>query len=392
MKILVVHNHYKFAGGEDVVFAMETGLLREHGHEVVEYTDHNDRVDSMGKLQLATNTIWSRESKRKLSDLIIREKPDVAHFHNTFMMISPSAYYACQNAGVPVVQTLHNYRLLCPAAIFFRDGEVCEDCLGKAIPLPGVMHGCYRGDKAASGVVAAMLSAHRLRGTWHNAIDRYIMLTEFARQKFIGAGYKPEQLVVKPNFLNEDPGYREGTGDYMVFFGRLTIEKGAKTLLKAWTKVNPEIPLKMIGEGDLQAELEQFVAQNNLTNVEILGRKPREETLKIVKGAAAFVFPSQWYEGLPMTIIEAFACGVPVIGSKLGAAATVIEDGKTGVHFTPGDADDLAAKVNQFWQTRSAEMGANARHEFEARYTAASNYDQLMAIYEGVIAQKRQPA
>lgn len=384
MKILLVHNQYKQKGGEDVVFEAEKGLLERYGHEVIEYVEHNDRIDAMGKLSMAVNTIWSRQSKRAIADVLAKEKPDVAHFHNTFMVISPSAYYACRSAGVPVVQTLHNYRLLCPNAIFFRDNQVCEDCLGKIFPFPGVRHGCYRDDKAASGVVATMLATHRLIGTWNRVIDRYIMLTDFAREKFISAGFPAEKLVVKPNFLKDDPGCGESPGDYMVFFGRLTHEKGVMTMLKAWTQVDSAIPLKIIGDGDLMDEMKQFVAEHNLTNVEIMGRRPREETINIVKDAAAFVFASEWYEGLPMTIIEAYATGTPVIASKLGAAATVVVDGETGLHFKAGDPGDLAAKVTQFWAERTPKMGQTARHYYETRYTAETNYDLLMNIYQSV--------
>jgi glycosyltransferase involved in cell wall biosynthesis len=385
MKILLVHNYYQIPGGEDVVFAAERQLLLEHGHEVIEYTVHNDAIERMNRLNLAANTIWSMSHRRELAQLIAREKPDVAHFHNTFMLISPAAYYACRTAGVPVIQTLHNYRLLCPAATFFRDGQPCEDCLGKFFPWPGVVHACYRDSKATSAVVAGMLATHRGVKTWRKAVSRYIVLTEFARRKFIEGGFDPAQLVIKPNFLNTDPGLGQRDGGYMVFAGRLMPEKGVLTMLDAWCDV-PDIPLKIIGDGPLLDTMRQRMAAGGLEHVELLGRQPREETLRLIQGATSLVFPSEWYEGLPMTIVEAYACGLPVLASRLGAMESLVVDGQTGLHFNPRDPADLAARARQLWDDPSlaAALGRQARQVFEAEYTAERNYDLLMDIYASV--------
>lgn len=385
MKILLVHNYYQIPGGEDVVFAAEGALLREHGHEVVEYTLHNDAVAQMGRARLFANTIWSGAAKSELAQIIAREKPDVAHFHNTFMLISPAAYYACRSAGVPVVQTLHNYRLLCPVATFYRDGQPCEDCLGRFFPWPGVRHACYRDSKAVTGAVAGMLALHRGLGTWRKAIDRYIVLTEFARHKFIDGGLDPAQLVVKPNFLDIDPGPGSRDGGYMVFAGRLMPEKGVMLLLEAWRDL-PDIPLKIVGDGPLLDAMRQQIDAGGLAHVELLGRRPRDETLRLFRGAHNLVFPSAWYEGLPMTIVEAFACGLPVLAANLGAMATLIDDGQTGLHFAPRDAADLVAQARRLWDNpdEAAAMGQRARLVFEAQYTAERNYDLLMRIYDDV--------
>jgi glycosyltransferase involved in cell wall biosynthesis len=382
MKILVVHNFYQQAGGEDVVFRNETDLLRARGHDVIEFTAHNDAVSAMGKTKLAANTIWSREYRRKLAGVIAEAQPDIAHFHNTFMVISPSAYYAARDAGIPVIQTLHNYRLFCLNATFYRDGRVCEDCAGKLLPYPGIVHGCYRDSKVISGVVAGMLTTHRLLGTYQRAIDSYIVLTAFARQKFAELGLPADKLHLKTNFLKDDPGLGARDGGYALFVGRLTEEKGVRLMLDAW-RAAPDIPLKVVGDGPLLEMAQTFVAQHKLAHVEILGRKPREETLRLMGGARALVFPSGWYEGMPMTIIEAFACGLPVLAARLGSMATVVEHERTGLHFRPGDAGDLAAQARRLWgdPALTAQLGAAARGEFERHYTADENYAQLMRIY-----------
>lgn len=385
MKILLVHNHYKQFGGEDVVFAAEQALLTAHGHEVIVYEDSNDRTDQMGKLQLALNTIWSRESYAKLTALIKHEKPDIAHFHNTFMTISPSAYYPCKEAGIPIVQTLHNYRLLCLAATFYRDGAVCEDCLGKKIAYPGVLHGCYHGSKAISAVVAAMVSYHDLLGTWSKVIDQYLVLTPFAKAKFIQAGFAAEKITVKPNFLTLDPLVGEHQGNSVLFVGRLTQEKGILTLLEAWKLLGEAAPLlKVVGEGPLSEQARAFIQTHGLTQVELLGLRSRNEIFELLKHARVLIQPSEWYEGFPMTIVESFACGTPVITSRLGSMAAIEQVG-AGVCFEAGNAASLVQAVQQFATRDLDAMQGAARQEYEAHYTAEQNYQSLIAIYSQLV-------
>ncbi|PYX03867.1 MAG: glycosyl transferase family 1, partial [Acidobacteria bacterium] len=250
MKVLVAHNSYQHAGGEDAVFDNEARLLRQSGHEVREYLDDNHRIAEFSSTRLGIETLWSRSSYKKLSAVLAEFRPNVVHFHNTFPLISPSVYYAARNHSVPVVQTLHNYRLFCPAAAFFRDGKVCEDCLDKS-RWQAVRHACYRQSRSASSAVAAMLSFHHWYGTWKNLVNCYIALSEFSRAKFIEAGLPPEKIVVKPNFVLPDPGVGPGSREYAVFLGRLSEEKGLRTLVQAWAHVNRNCPLRVIGEGPL---------------------------------------------------------------------------------------------------------------------------------------------
>ena len=391
MKILFGHNFYRSAGGEDEIFREEAALLRQAGHVVVEYTRTNTEIQTDGVLdrfRLASDTVWARSETEHLAAELSRSFPDVAHFHNTFPLISPAAYHVCRKAGVPVVQTLQNYRLLCPSANLFREGRVCEKCIDGSL-LNSLRHRCYRGSLGATAAVATMLTVHRALGTWQDMVDLYIAPSEFVRRKFIDAGLPADRIVVKPNSINPDPGVRHEPGDRAVYVGRFWPEKGTGTMIAAWKKLNG-LPLDIVGDGPERPDLEAAAA--GCPNLRFLGRLPREETLAAIKRARFLVFPSEWYEGLPMTIVEAFACGVPVIASRLGTMEEVIEHGRTGLHFEAGNPDDLAAKVE--WATANpeamAKMGRAARAEFEAKYTAERNCARLMEIY--TLATRRKSA
>jgi glycosyltransferase involved in cell wall biosynthesis len=392
VKALVVHNRYRQPGGEDQVFSAETALLEARGHRVLRYSTHNDRVADMNSLALAKGTLWNSSIYRELRTLMRRERPNVAHFHNTFPLVSPAGYFAARAEGVPVIQTLHNYRLLCPNALFFRDGGVCEDCLGKAVPWPGVVHKCYRGSRAASGSVAAMLTAHRALRTWTEKVDAYITITRFARDKFIQGGLPAEKIVVKPNFVNPDPGPGEGRGGYVLFVGRLSIEKGIGTLLAAWKRLGGRVPLKVVGDGPLVDEVVK--AANGRSRVEWLGYRSLAEVHALMKEASALVFPSEWYETFGRVAAEAFATGTPVIAANIGAAIELVEHGRTGLRFPPGDPEDLAAQVEWILNhpVERTRMRREARAEFEAKYTAERNYRMLMEIYGSTLEPKEAPA
>jgi glycosyltransferase involved in cell wall biosynthesis len=396
--VLVAHNSYQCAGGEDVVREAEKDLLTAAGHRVTQYTRHNDEIAAYGAMQKAAlgfKTVWAWDSYRQIRALLRAERPDIAHFDNTFPLISPAAYYACREAGVPVVQTLHNYRLLCPSATFQRDGRVCEDCLGH-VPWRGVLHGCYRDSRPATAAVALMLSVHRALGTWSKMVDCYIALTQFARAKFIEGGLPTEKIVVKPNFVHPDPmafnhqssiANRKSPQGSALFVGRLAPEKGVRTLLAAWQRLGNRIPLGVVGDGPLRAELEAEAVRRGLSSISFHGHLARDHVIRLMKRARFLVFPSECYETFGRVAVEAFACGVPVIASRLGAMQEIVEDNRTGLHFSPGDADDLAAKVEWAWThpNEMQEMGRAARAEYEAKYTAERNYQMLMEIYRRVM-------
>ena len=355
MRVVSVHNRYIYRGGEDVVFEAESKLLERHGCYVTAITAQTRAPESLwAGPQMALEATWSRKWNTEFKRILRKEQPDVVHVHNSFPLLSPSIYYACHEAGVPVVQTLHNYRLLGPGALFFRDGKVCEDCTEHGL-LRGVAHGCYRGSRLQTAAVVGMLATHRALGTWSEKVNCYIALTEFARQKFIAGGLPAEKIVVKPNFLDPDPGMRDSAGEEAVFVGLLAEQKGVLTLLDAWQKFNIQIPLRIIGDGPLLEELRRRKEQAKLEGVSIEGRKSHDETLAAIRSARLLIFPSQWYECFPVTLVEAFACGVPVVASRLGAMAEIIEDRHTGILFNPGDPADLAQKI-EWTATHPAEF------------------------------------
>jgi glycosyltransferase involved in cell wall biosynthesis len=392
MKLLLVHNRYLQPGGEDEVFGAESALLGRRGHSVVEYVEDNRRIRLLGKWNVAARTLWSRPAERHLRLLLQRHRPDVAHFHNTFPLISPAAYYACKQSGTPVVQTLHNYRLLCAGATLFRGGRVCEQCLRRDVAWPGILHRCYHRSGAQSALVTAMLVLHRLLGTWERQVDLFIALSEFSRGRFIEAGLPRERIIVKPNFVEPDPGAGAGGGRYALFAGRLCLGKGITTLLGAWRKL-VHIPLLIAGDGPLLEQTRDFATSAAARGkVRVLGRCDRAVLFSLMKEARFLVFPSQWYESFPMAIAEAFACGLPVIASRLGAAAEIVEHERTGLLVRPGDVEDLAEKASWLWshQAMSQRMGREARAEFEAKYCAHRNYPRLLDIYQTALGAGRR--
>ena len=388
LKVVSVYNRYLNRGGEDEVFESEARLLNQNGCSVTLITEHVSAPHGpREKIGMALDAVWSRSWFDKFQSLLREVGPDLVHVHNVFPVMSPSIYYACREAGVPVVQTLHNYRLFCPAATFFRDGQICEECVQHSL-WRSVRYACYRNSRPATATVALTLAVHRRRGTWARLVDCYIALTEFARQKFIEVDLPAGKIVVKPNFVYPDPGARNGRGEYALFVGRLSPEKGLRTLLAAWQRLRNCVPLRIVGEGPLRPELEAVASRRSLSNISFEGRLPRDKTVEAIKSARLLVFPSEWYETFGLAIAETFACSVPVVASRLGAVEEIVEDGRTGLHFTPGDPDDLAAKVEWAWThpERMEEMGRAARAEYEAKYTAERNYQLLMDIYQRAIA------
>ncbi len=379
-RVLVVHNAYRHAGGEDSVVADETALLARKGHEVVELRRDNADIDGEGRWSLAAQTLWSRRTEREVLELLRRCRPAVVHVHNTLPLVSPSLYWACAQAGVPVVQTLHNFRLACPQAMFLREGRVCEDCMG-GTPWPALRHACYRDSRAQTAVVVGMLVLHRALGTYRDKVSRYIALNEFCRAKFIQAGLPAHRIVVKPNFADiaRDPAPAARAG--FLFVGRLAPEKGVDVLAEAWAAC-PGLALRVAGTGPHAAPLE------GRAGVEMLGALTQAQVQGEMRGALALVLPSIWYENFPRTLVEAFGAGLPVIASRLGAMAELVEPGVTGLLFDPGNARELGELLR--WAAahpaRMADMGVRARARFEALYAPDINYTRLVDIYRAAIA------
>jgi glycosyltransferase involved in cell wall biosynthesis len=391
MKILLVHNYYRSGspGGEDVVFEQERALLSAAGHQVVSYTRCNDEMregNPIDSLRVLAGLRRSRRTRSELSALIMREKPDVAHVHNTFPLISPGVFEVCAAAGLPVVQTVHNYRMVCAAANHYRDGGVCEKCtIGK--PWAAVGHSCYRGSRLASLAVAQSLWRQARDRVHQGQVARYIALTEFAARRLRAAGVSADRVIVKPNFIDTSmlpmpaPSVE---APYAVFTGRLSAEKGVKTLLAAWREV-PSLRLKIVGDGPLREALHREAEARQLP-IDFLGTLPRVEALAIVRDSLCQIVPSQWFEGMPMVVLEAWALGVPVIASRIGGLAEMLGEDERGLGFRPGDIGALVAAVHRLRSNSqlASELIERAR-EALAQHRPAATLAQLEQIYRGVM-------
>lgn len=391
MKVLLGHEYYRSGApsGEDSVFANERLLLERAGVEVVPFEFHNDDLDDSSlseRAKLALNAVWSRGMAKRLDALLKQERPDIAHFHNTFPAISPSAYAACRASGVPVVQTLHNFRLICPGALLMRDGVPCELCVGR-LPLPALRYRCYRKSLAGTSAVVSMLAANRLWGSYHRLVGCYIALTEFGCRRFIEGGLPAERLVVRPNFVPDPPAPGRGGGGHALYVGRLTAEKGVDVLLEAWRRIDG-YPLRIIGDGELRGSLEQSAVDHGLP-VTFLGSQPRTEVFRAMAGADMVIVPSRCYESFSLVIAEAYACGTPVVASDAGAMAEIVHEGRTGKKFPLGDAAALAGCVNDLRHRPDllAAMRREALAEFRGKYGADAAFTRLMEIYEGLLSQ-----
>jgi glycosyltransferase involved in cell wall biosynthesis len=380
MRILVAHNAYLYRGGEDTVVESEIALLQRHGHEVMLYRRDNAELDALPRWQAAMDSVWSKRTVVEAGRLLASFRPHLIHAHNTFPLISPSLYGIADELGIPVVQTLHNFRLLCPQAMLMRNGRYCDDCVGRW-PWRAVLHRCYRGSLAQSALSAGMVSGHRMLGTWRNRVRRYIVLNQMCREIFIRGGLPPEKLSIKPNFVeaNDVPGEHKRRGG--LFIGRLAAEKGLLTLAQA-IRQTPVTRIAVCGSGPLQA----FVEQSEW--LDYIGYEQGEALRTRIRNAEFLVMPSTGIESFGLAAIEAFACGTPVIASRHGGLREIVEHGHNGLLVTPGNADELAEAIayavsNPIQMRR---MGLEAYQTYLARYTPERNYSTLIAIYHQTLA------
>ncbi|MBK1645278.1 hypothetical protein CKO25_11635 [Thiocapsa imhoffii] len=383
MRILIAHNTYRHPGGEDSVFRTEVNLLRAHGHEVFTFERHNRDVPNGNRISTALGTIWNRDAYRAVAHVVKQERIELVHFHNTLPLISPAAYWAARSQGAAVVQTFHNYRFLCPNGMLFRLGNPCDLCAKRLLPLPGIWFGCYRGNRLATATVGATSLTHRLLGTWSTQVDRYIVLTQFARKLFAQAGIPEEQIVVKPNFVADQPlSPRRSPPSGFLFVGRLSPEKGINTLLAAVEQCNS--PVVVVGDGPVELTSDR-------TTLIAKGRQSGQQVRGLMGQATALLFPSTCYEGFPIVIAEAYASGLPVIASRIGGIPEIVEDGVTGLLVTPGDHVELAAKIRwaQTHLDAMSKMGLEARKRYVDIYSPGRNYTLLMSIYRDALARRQ---
>jgi glycosyltransferase involved in cell wall biosynthesis len=375
LRVLLVHNAYQMRGGEDSVVDAEVSLLRARGHEVTLFQRSNDDINNMSRLGVASQTMWSVPTTRQVGDAIARHRPDVVHVHNTHPLVSPSVFWAAQSHGVPTVMTLHNFRLLCPQATLLRAGRPCEDCVGRA-PWAALQHRCYRSSVVQTGALAATLMLHRMLGTYQHKVSRFIALNEFCKTKFVAGGLPADRIAIKPNFVDCPALPVDQVRSGGLYVGRLSEEKGIHVLLKALCAY-PEHQVEILGSGPCERDAQE------VAGAAYKGAQSPDQVMVRLAKAAYLVLPSICYEGFPRTLVEAFASGAPVIASRHGSLAELVEDGVTGLLFTPGDVDDLVAKMR--WADNHPEamlaMGQSARKAYEMRYSPARNYDMLMGIY-----------
>jgi glycosyltransferase involved in cell wall biosynthesis len=381
MRVLMAHNRYLEGGGEDLSTAAEVDLLRAHGCKVTTYERSNEDVAAIGAWRTGLKAVWNQETYTEIRRLLAEQKFDVVHVQNFFPLISPAIYYAARHAGVPVVQSMRNYRLTCVNGLLLRDGKTCEDCLGKTVPWRGIARRCYRSSASASAAVASMITLHKLARTWGSKVDRYIALTQFARAKLIEAGLPAAKISVKPNFITHDPGRGEGGQRHVVYVGRLAHEKGVDVLIEAWRRTDLNIPLLIIGTGPLEDELKARCA--DMPMVKFLGQQTIEQVYRATGQSLALALTSTCYEGMPRTVIEAFATATPVIATDHGSMSEMIEPHITGLLVNPGDAADLSDALSWAASNRPAMrmMGERARQTFETTYTGEANVSQLIGIY-----------
>ena len=391
MKILFIHNKYQEEGGEDVAFNGEVSLFKQK-HEIFELIFNNDDIVTVtDKLKTSITGFYNFSSARKVKETIAIFKPDVIHIHNLFFTASPSILYAAKKRGVPVIVTLHNYRLICCNALLLRNNTVCELCVNHKLPHYGIKYKCYKNSSIGSAITTGITGLHKYLKTWNKYVDQYISLTEFAKSKFIRSSLllKENQITVIPNFVfgnGAPPQIRE---NFFLYVGRISGEKGIELLLREFSR---ELTHKLIivGDGPLKHRLEeQYISDNIL----FIGKKGRNEVVDLMSKCKALIFPSVCYEGLPFTILEAFSTGTPVIASRLGAMAEIIKDGISGFHFIPNDKNDLANAIDKFNQLNEKErqaMRKQARLSYEQKYHPEAHYQALLSVYQKAIAQNQK--
>ncbi|MBP3683833.1 MAG: glycosyltransferase family 4 protein [Oscillospiraceae bacterium] len=381
-RVLMVHNFYQIGGGEHTVFENEKNLLIENGHEVYTYTRSNDELkqSKLKMLMLPFSTIWSTKTYREVRRLIREKHIDIVHCHNTFPLISPSVYYAARSLKVPVVQTIHNFRFLCPNGLLYSDGKICEKCRETGSFAPALKNGCYRGSKIQTAVVVAMLKIHRWLGTYRKI--NYIFLTEFNKEKFEGLLHTDgENVFLKPNFVKKAPEIETAKEikPKFIYAGRLDENKGIRFLLGVWPTLPDEYELHIYGDGTYRENCEQAAKDNK--NIRYFGFRPQECIFTDLSDAAALVFPSEWYEGYPMILAESFAAGRPVVCTSMGNHGDLVETSCGGMTFDLMDQKNFHKALETVIRDNKVFSDAASAY-YRKTLTPEVNYEMLSDIYE----------
>lgn len=391
MRILIVHNAYQKKGGEDFVVKSEAELLRTHGHEVQELLYDNDELKGgLAKVRLSLSLFYNQTSAQLLEEAIEGFNPDIIHVHNIFYIASPSVFYVAKRKGIPVVMTLHNYRLICSGALLLRSGQTCELCIKKTFPMAGIKHKCHKESRFQTLHLTLMTSIHKMLGTWKNKIDTFVVLTEFVKEKVSNSSLAlpKDKIVVKPNFV-DDLGFSpaDQRGEYFLYVGRLSHEKGIQILLQAIEKY-PHLKVEIIGDGPMRPQVEALQAK--YPGVKFWGFQNKDFIKERLTGALALVFPSINYEGMPLTVLEAYATGTPVISSDIGNINLLIDNGVNGLHFRTGDPQSMGERMTEFSKNRGQYLHfyENARSTYEQKYSPDAGYQALIKLYGHVLQKK----
>jgi glycosyltransferase involved in cell wall biosynthesis len=383
MKVLVIHNLYRISGGEDLSTEAEITLLKCNGVEVDTYYVDNSDIDTKKKLSLAVNSIWSRHYYKEILKKIEKGKYDIVHVHNYFPLLSPSILHACKKAKTKVVMSVHNYRLICPNAQMYVNGNICKECVGKVVPVQAILKKCYRKSAIISSAVVGMLAFHNFLDTWKNKVDGYICVSQFVKSQLVLGGFADEKLYVKYNFVTTDIEPNFDSGQYYIYAGRLSEEKGIDILLKCFKNSNRE--LIIVGNGPLKETVEKYAKEN--PNIVYLGKRPLNEIYTLMAKAKALIFPSKWLEPFGRTIVEAFAHGTPVIASAMGGITELITDSYNGFLFNPNDQEGLTRAIAQLENLDSNRtIRMNTYKSYQKNYLPAMNFDQMMSIYRKVLS------
>lgn len=388
MKILQIHNQYTKKGGEDTTVANEKSLLLAKSHQVEQLFFDNGQIKGIEKMKILYKSIYNQNSTKILRDKIQDFRPDIIHIHNLFYVASPAILYEAQKNKVPVVLTIQNFRLICSGSLLLRNGQVCELCTQKVFPFSGIKHKCFQNSVLKTAQLTFTTGIHKILGTWQNKVDAYITLTDFVKKKLIQSSLQlPESKVfVKPNFT-EDKGWAsaESRDNFFLYVGRLSHEKGIRTLLEASKQI--DFHLEIIGDGEMRQMVQAFAQQN--PNIIYHGFQGQDFIIEKMKQCKALLFPSIWYEGMPLTLLEAFSTGTPVIISDIDNLNEMVSNQYNGLHFKTGNSKDLAEKIYYFQQNASSTFYENARKTYEELYRPEKNYQELMGIYQKVIDLKR---
>ncbi len=385
MRILAVHNRYQQRGGEDVVFEDETRLLEDNGCHVVRFIKTNHELHRTSNLRLTSNTIWNRAACEELAAVVRAEKADIVHCHNLFPILSPACFRAARHAGAAIVHTLHNFRVICPKGILYRNGGACFDCIEKKFAWPAIVHACYRESRSASAVTAVSSTVHRYLNTFSKHVDAYIAPTQFLKRVYAASGFPLARVHVKPHFIPQDLGAATGSERFVLYVGRLSEEKGVRTLLEAWQSL-PDVSLKLIGDGELVSLMNRLPA-----NIQYLGQLDQFSTLDWMGRAGCLIVPSDCFESFGRVIIEAYSRGTPVICSDHGGQSELVGN-NLGRRFIPGNSSDLVRQVRSFYSDQQSfnQLRQRVREQYLNCYTAEDNFRQLTQIYQQALANRHQ--